>query len=50
MVQFVEEEYMKADEYDAFIKNPTDYMLRTFVPGTGRYLNLLRYDAAFTSL
>lgn len=30
--QFVEAEYMKADEYDAFLKDPSDYMLRTFLP------------------
>jgi len=30
--QFVEEEYMKADEYDAFLFDPTDYILRTYLP------------------
>jgi len=30
--QFVEGEYMKADEYDAFLFDPTDYMLRTYLP------------------
>jgi len=30
--QFLEDEYMKADEYDAFLKDPSDYMLRTFLP------------------
>ena len=30
--QFVEGEYMKADEYDAFIENPTDYWWRCFLP------------------
>jgi hypothetical protein len=30
--QFVEDEYMKADEYDAFLSDPTDYMLRTYLP------------------
>jgi uroporphyrinogen-III decarboxylase len=32
--QFVEGEYMKADEYDAFIKNPSDFWLRVFLPRT----------------
>jgi len=32
MHQFVEDEYMKADEYDAFIKDPFDFSLRYFVP------------------
>ena len=30
--QYVEGEYMKADEYDAFLIDPTDYMLRTYIP------------------
>lgn len=30
--QFVEGEYMKADEYDAFIEDPTDFTLRRFLP------------------
>ena len=30
--QFVEGEYMKADEYDAFIEDPTDFMLRKYWP------------------
>ena len=30
--QFVEQEYLKADEYDHFINDPTDYLLRVFWP------------------
>lgn len=30
--QFVEGEYMKADEYDAFLDDPTDYAIRRFMP------------------
>jgi uroporphyrinogen-III decarboxylase len=30
--QFNEGEYMKADEYDAFIRNPSDFWMRTFLP------------------
>jgi len=30
--QFVEEEYMKAEEYDAFIEDPSDYIIRTYLP------------------
>jgi len=30
--QFVEEERMRADEYDAFINDPTDFILRTYLP------------------
>ncbi len=32
MYQYVEGEYMPADEYDAFIRDPADYLLRTFLP------------------
>ena len=31
MYQFVEGEYIKADEYDELIKDPTDFWLRTFM-------------------
>lgn len=30
--QFVEKEYMKADEYDEFLTDPTGFFLRTYVP------------------
>jgi len=30
--QFVEGEYMQADEYDALIKDPSDFWLRTYLP------------------
>ena len=30
--QFVEAEYMKADEYDALILDPSDYWFRTYLP------------------
>lgn len=30
--QYVEGEYMKADEYDSFLSNPSDFMMRTFWP------------------
>ncbi|MBI5649321.1 MAG: hypothetical protein HZC40_02560 [Chloroflexi bacterium] len=30
--QYVEDEYMKAEEYDAFLDDPTDFTLRTFLP------------------
>ncbi len=34
MFQFVEEEYMREDEYDTYFQNPADYILRTFLPRT----------------
>jgi hypothetical protein len=30
--QFVEKEYMKADEYEAFLHDPTDFVLRNHLP------------------
>ena len=30
--QFVEGEYMKADEYAMFLKDPSDFMIRTYLP------------------
>jgi hypothetical protein len=30
--QFLEGEYMRADEYDAFIRDPSDFWLRTYLP------------------
>lgn len=30
--QFVEGEYMKAGEYEAFLSDPTDFLLRTYMP------------------
>ena len=32
MYQYVDGEYMKAEEYDDFIKDPSDFMLRTWAP------------------
>ena len=32
LYQFVESEYMKADEYDDFLENPTEFWLRVFLP------------------
>ena len=50
MHQFVEGEYMKADEYDAFIKNPFDFYLRYFTPRTwgtlAPFSGMPRFDSA----
>jgi hypothetical protein len=32
--QFIEDEYMRADEYDEFIFDPTDYLMRKYYPRT----------------
>ena len=34
MAQFVEGEYMKADEYDALLSDPADFFLRVYLPRT----------------
>jgi len=42
--QFVEEEYMKPNEYDAFLDNPSDFIIRTYLPrvcGTLEKLEML---------
>jgi hypothetical protein len=30
--QFIEGEYMKAEEYDAFLHDPSDFLIRTYLP------------------
>ncbi|MFC2045651.1 uroporphyrinogen decarboxylase family protein [Chloroflexota bacterium] len=43
--QFVEGEYMKVEEYDAFLADPTDFLMRSFLPrafGALEPLNRLR--------
>jgi hypothetical protein len=30
--QFVEGEYMRADEYDSFLEDPSDFIIRTYLP------------------
>ena len=38
--QFVEGEYMKADEYDAFLYDPTDFIIRTYWPRVFGKMNI----------
>jgi len=40
--QFVEGEYMKADEYDALIRDPSDFCLRFFLPRVAKALEPLK--------
>lgn len=64
MYQFVEGEYMGADEYDEFLFDPTDYMLRKYYPRVfgilqpftalppmhnGIWLGMLGWAAAFAN-
>jgi hypothetical protein len=48
--QFVEGEYMKAEEYDAFLDNPGDFLFRNYVPRTNSNLQGLGYMPPFLSL
>jgi uroporphyrinogen-III decarboxylase len=42
LYQFVEKEYMKADEYPAFLSNPADFWFRVFLPRVVGALEPLR--------
>ncbi len=46
--QFVEGEYMKADEYDHLINDPSDFWLRKFMPrqaeGYGAFANFMHLN------
>jgi uroporphyrinogen-III decarboxylase len=51
MAQFVEGEYMKADEYDALLKDPADFFMRVYLPRTMEafepFRKLLPFKRAF---
>lgn len=48
--QAIEGEYMKADEYDALIDDPTYYFLTTFLPRTMAALDGLKMLSPFTNM
>ena len=48
--QFVEGEYMMADEYDAFLADPSDYAMRVFLPRALGALEPFRKLPPLTSL
>jgi hypothetical protein len=51
--QYVEKDYMKADEYDKLIMDPTDFWLRTFMPrqaGAFKPLATLPHLTAFIGI
>ncbi len=48
--QCVEGEYMKADEYDALIKDPSNFWLRTYLPRVFGALEPLRNIPPFTTI
>ncbi|MGD1119151.1 MAG: uroporphyrinogen decarboxylase family protein [Dehalococcoidales bacterium] len=49
-IQFVEGEYMKAEEYDAMIRNPSDFWMRTYMPRVFGSLESWRQLGTFTSI
>lgn len=48
--QFVEKEYMLADEYGAFLKDPSDYLFRTYLPRVFGSLEALKTLPSLMSL
>jgi hypothetical protein len=40
--QYVEDEYMMADEYDSFLQNPTDFIVKKYLPRTCAPLEVFR--------
>jgi len=48
--QFVEGEYMFADEYDALIKNPSDFWMRTYLPRVCGVFESFKLLNPFTNL
>jgi hypothetical protein len=48
--QFNEGEYMKAGEYDAFIRNPSDFWMRTYLPRTFGAFEPFRKVAPLTDI
>ncbi len=48
--QFVEAEYMKADEYDALIRNPSDFWMRVYLPRIFGAFEPFRKLSPFTTL
>ena len=50
LYQFIEGEYMKADEYDAFLENPTEFWLRVFLPRISGVFEPLRKLSPFSGM
>ncbi len=49
-IQFVEGEYMKEDEYDLLIKDPSDYWMRYYIPRVFGLLEPYKFLSPFTSI
>jgi hypothetical protein len=50
LYQYVEQEYMKAHEYDDFLENPTDFWMRVFLPRVVGAFEPFRKLAPFTGM
>ncbi len=48
--QFVEGEYMRADEYDAMMLNPSDFWMRTYMPRIFGLFESFRHLRPFTNI
>jgi uroporphyrinogen-III decarboxylase len=48
--QFIEGEYMSADEYDDLIRDPTDFWVRTYLPRVFGMMEPMRMFQPFTSI
>ncbi|MCJ7744551.1 MAG: hypothetical protein MUO99_08385 [Dehalococcoidales bacterium] len=48
--QFVEGEYMRADEYDALIRNPSDFWMRAYMPRIFGIFESFRNLQSFTDI
>ena len=48
--QYVEDEYMLADEYDALIRNPSDFWMRTYLPRIFGVFEPFRNLQSFTDI
>jgi uroporphyrinogen-III decarboxylase len=49
-IQFVEGEYMMANEYDALMRNPSDFWMRTYMPRIFGSLESWRLLSPFTNI
>jgi len=48
--QYVEREYMLAEEYDALIKNPSDFWMRTYLPRVFGVFEPFKHLQSFTDI
>jgi uroporphyrinogen-III decarboxylase len=49
-IQYVEGEYMKEDEYDLLIKDPSDFWMRVYIPRVFKPFQSWKFLSPFTSI